>query len=355
MTQKVLHWDSDVRDALWPTFFAKQMNQDRSPAKVALPVELVSEMPLEHYGHGVWGSPADPQFWAWLSTTGAKVGDHLLFRVIIGEDRWYAVTFEPRADRNETVISERNQALIALGQKMMKRPYGAMENEITTHALATGFYQHDVPPDPFGELWDEIRQVDDEPIYRRPEQEPDPLISALFEQPAQVYDPDEPPDLPPEYDPTYGMRRARPSAKARKGSVKSWTFRVNHREFSDAQAVIELAEDQTLEDLHLLIQSAFGWADDHLYSFFIANENGTKTNEVGSPWSDTILHTHQVQIETLGLAPGHLLLYLFDYGDNHEFDVEVIDLNPLAPKGQYPKILHYPGPGKPQQYGDFEW
>lgn len=71
LTQKVLHWDSDVWDALWPTFFAKQLYRDRSPAKVALPVDLVSEMPLVHFGHGVWGSRAEPKFWAWLSTTQA--------------------------------------------------------------------------------------------------------------------------------------------------------------------------------------------------------------------------------------------------------------------------------------------
>lgn len=71
----------------------------------------------------------------------------------MGEDRRYAVTFEARADRDEDAITARNQALIALGQKMIQqRAYGVMDNGITTHALATGFYQHEVLPDPFGEL-----------------------------------------------------------------------------------------------------------------------------------------------------------------------------------------------------------
>jgi len=109
-------------------------------------------------------------------------------------------------------------------------------------------------------------------------------------------------------------------------------------------------EDQTLEDLHLQIQVTFAWNDDHLYSFFIGDGLGGKMSEVGSPWSDTLLHTHLATIGELGLAPGRRLLYLFDYGDNHEFDVEVIDLNPLAPKGKYPKILSYPGINKPKQY-----
>jgi hypothetical protein len=198
-----------------------------------------------------------------------------------------------------------------------------------------------------------MKVLDDDLDYFPPEQAPDSLLSAFFERPAQVYDPKAPPSLPREYDPQYGRRRARPSARARKGSVKSWTFRVNHRAAPDAWCDIELAEDQNLEDLHLQIQVAFGWADDHLYSFFIGDDTGEKASEVGSPWSDTILHTHLVQIGELGMAPGRLLLYLFDYGDNHEFDVEIIDLNPLAPKGKYPKILTYPQDA-PSQYPDYD-
>ncbi len=146
LAESVLHWDVDVWDLLWPTFFAKHKYNDRSPAKVALPNETVSEMPLVHYGHTVWGSQATPAFWIWLKSQHPQTGDHLLFRGIDGEERWYAVTFAARAARSEAVIQERNQAMIALGQKMMKRPYGAMEYDITTHALATGFYQDEAPP-----------------------------------------------------------------------------------------------------------------------------------------------------------------------------------------------------------------
>ncbi|MCP4993288.1 MAG: plasmid pRiA4b ORF-3 family protein, partial [Gammaproteobacteria bacterium] len=224
-------------------------------------------MPLEHYGHGLWGTHTTPTFWFWLKSQNPQPGGHVLLRVIEGEEGWYTVTLEARVDRDEAGILQQNLALIALGQKMMKRPYGAMDRDITTNALATGFYQHDVPPDPFGELWTAITQLDEEmPKQMQPEDTPDPLVSALFERPAQVYNPEAPPSLPREYDPQYGRRHARPSLKARKGSVKSWIFRINHRADPDVWTDIELAEDQTLEDLHLQIQSAFRWMDDHLYS-----------------------------------------------------------------------------------------
>lgn len=128
---------------------------------------------------------------------------------------------------------------------------------------------------------------------------------------------------------------------------------MNHRAAPEAWCDIELAEDQTLEDLHLEIQRLFRWGDDNLYSFFIADETGEQVSEVGSPWSDTPLHTHQVTIGELGLAPGRKLLYLFDYSDNHEFDVEVIDVNPLGSKGDYPRTLNYPH-NPPQQYPGYD-
>jgi hypothetical protein len=37
---------------------------------------------------------------------------------------------------------------------------------------------------------------------------------------------------------------------------------------------IEIEEDNTLYDLHLEIQRAFGWDNDHLYSFSMSNDVG---------------------------------------------------------------------------------
>jgi hypothetical protein len=79
LVEKVLHWDVDLKDALWPSFHAKLRYNDRSPAKVALPNDTVTEMPLEFFGHRVWGSYPTPTFWIWLKTTGARPGDHLLY------------------------------------------------------------------------------------------------------------------------------------------------------------------------------------------------------------------------------------------------------------------------------------
>ena len=358
LVKKVLHWDQDLRDAIWPTFYAKQMYEDRSPAKVGLLNEVVVELPLIHFGNGVWGTEPPPPFWEWLNKQNAQVGDHLLFHVIDNEARWFAVTFEARKNRDEQAIQKRNQALFSFMEKMKQRPQGAAEWDVTRDLLATGFYYDDIPPDPFSEMWEtptwagRLYAEDDEPL-NRPEDAPDPLLTALFERPAQVYDPDLPPNLPREYDPDYGRRHSRRSQKARKGSVTAYTLRINHRAFPDAYGELLLAEDQTLEDLHLEIQILFHWDDDHLYSFYVTDPDGRRI-EIGSPWSETTLHTHLIQLGALNLTAGQRFLYLFDYGDNHEFDVQVMEVNPYAPKGKYPKVLTYLGGKGPKQYPGYD-
>ena len=178
-------------------------------------------------------------------------------------------------------------------------------------------------------------------------------MSALFDRPAQVYDPENPPDLPREYDPRYGHRRPRPSRKALEGDFTSFILRVNHRALSKVWRDIELAEDQTLEDLHLQIQQAFGWYDDHLYSFFMSGTAWDQSTEISCPRSESRMHTHQVQIAQLDLTEGQKFLYLFDFGDNHEFDVTVQQINSQALKGEYPKIVGRKG-RVPPQYPDID-
>ena len=34
---------------------------------------------------------------------------------------------------------------------------------------------------------------------------------------------------------------------------------------------LEIEDSQTVHDLHLAIQDAFGWDNDHVYSFFMSN------------------------------------------------------------------------------------
>ena len=353
---EVLQWSDELQDGMCPSYYAKEQYKDLSPAMVTLPDGTVVEFPFEQLTTYVCGTHATPTFWEWLTAQQANAGDHLLIRIINAEERRYNVTFQARRDRDETAVATRNEVFMEMIAKMRDRPYGAAPWDITTHALARGLYQHPIPPDPLPEIWREDiwhARLYDELEELRPESEPDPLLSALFDRPAQVYDPENPPDLPREYDPKYGRRRPRPSRKASEGDFTSFILRVNHRALPKVWRDIELAEDQTLEDLHLQIQQAFGWYDDHLYSFFMSGTAWDQNTEISCPWCESRTHTHQVQIAQLGLTEGRKFLYLFDYGDNHEFDVTVRQIDSQAPKGEYPKIVGRRGKA-PEQYPDFD-
>ncbi len=54
----------------------------------------------------------------------------------------------------------------------------------------------------------------------------------------------------------------------------------------------------------------------------------------------------------LGLRVGHTLLYYFDYGDDHMFDVALVAIQPQAEPGDYPRLVESEGKTPPQYDGD---
>jgi hypothetical protein len=370
LEEELLIWDADLQDALWPSFFATNKYRDVDPVHLELPDGTIVQVPLEFLGDGIWGAHVSQAFWDWLRGHSPQPGDYLIVRVVDGEAKRYAVEFQADDeidDDTENVIVARNEEVAAAILSIFERQATPFIREIATKLLVNGHYRHPIPPDPISFLLNEYVMPDVEEIFHQlSEALPEELLSqlqeafpmdtlgeAFFGAAAQLYDADQPPDLPREYDPERGLRRVRPSALGKKDNVKSYLLRVHHRALPKVWRDIELAEDQTLEDLHLTIQKTYNWSDDHLYSFYMSGESFDPNTEIGSPWSESALHTHQVTIGQLDLVEGQTFLYLFDYGDNHEFDVTVRAINPSAPKGNYPKVVESHGKAPPQ-YPDID-
>ena len=357
---QTVEFGEELRDALWPSFFEIQKREDRSPVHLRLPDQTVTSLPLDFLGKARWGTTGSPEFWKWFKTLKAKPGDHLIFYVRDGETKSYSVEFQRRAARDGQVIAERNQTVVQAALAFLRKStWGAPIWDISSHLLATGQYRHPIPPDPLSEIW--TREVWELELRKKGYvggwvptgvDSTELLHQELFGDTAQIYDYENPPELPREYQSEFG-RRPRPSPKAKRGPVKTFILRVNHRALPKVWRDIEIAEDQTLEDLHLMIQRAYDWGDDHLYSFFMNGKAWDRQTEIGSPWSDSSQHTHQVTIGSRGLKSRQKFLYLFDYGDNHEFDVQVVKIDPSAPKGNYPRIVAEQGKAPPQ-YPDYD-
>jgi hypothetical protein len=134
----------------------------------------------------------------------------------------------------------------------------------------------------------------------------------------------------------------------------AYAFRVRFKYAKSLfSRTIELRSKQTLEDLHHAIQRAIHWDADHLYSFFMSGDEDDDLYRFSCPYEeDYPPWTHEAVIGALGLVVNHKFLYLFDYGDNHRFEVEVVGLTPQAErgKGTYPRVIESTGEA-PEQYG----
>lgn len=121
-----------------------------------------------------------------------------------------------------------------------------------------------------------------------------------------------------------------------------YAFKVKYKWNKDLTRTIELKSEQTLEDLHYAIQRALQWDSDHLYSFFMNGEKydpryafACPYEEDNPPWAD------EAVIGELGLMPKHKFLYYFDYGDSHEFEIQVVGTlrASQAESGEYPRVV----------------
>jgi Plasmid pRiA4b ORF-3-like protein len=128
----------------------------------------------------------------------------------------------------------------------------------------------------------------------------------------------------------------------------------------DARSVwreLELRADQTLEDLGEAIPPAFGFDDDHLWSFFLSGKPWDRKSEYARITSDDLLeggHKRLASRLRVRDAPaGKEFLFLFDYGDEWHFGVKLARTGEIEPGGGYPRVVSSVGDAPPQ-YPDLE-
>src|SRR5258708_895364 len=188
--------------------------------------------------------------------------------------------------------------------------------------------------------------------------------------------------------------------------MKTYTFHISVPRTGRTWRKIEMRADQTLHRLHLAIQAAFEFDNDHLYAFFMSGKAWDKRTEYRlsdeqHPWPELLkdeesgnddpplpraevgemrlrqlfgsnfdaLREHMAgdkwadmldgfagpgdalitKLAHLNLELDQKFLYLFDFGDEWRFTVRVHAINRDAPDGKYPRIVESVG-NAPQQY-----
>jgi hypothetical protein len=121
----------------------------------------------------------------------------------------------------------------------------------------------------------------------------------------------------------------------------------------DWKVTIEIDDSSSLEDLHLAIQDAVEFDNDHMYEFYVARTEHSHNRDVFDSEDDGV---YNITLESLYPLPkARKLYYMFDYGDSWLFQVTKSRKKPHETINdiEYPRVINETGK-KPEQYPDWE-
>jgi hypothetical protein len=114
------------------------------------------------------------------------------------------------------------------------------------------------------------------------------------------------------------------------------TFKVRFFHGKRDLVLVSLSDSHTLKALNDIIQEALGWDNCHLYEFIMEGKPYSpgcksypcKDEECETDDPSFLGFAEQTKISQLGLAPKQKFTYHFDYGDEHLFEVEAVEIKP---------------------------
>ncbi len=107
---------------------------------------------------------------------------------------------------------------------------------------------------------------------------------------------------------------------------------------------LEIPSAMTLDGVHAVLQTAFGWCDAHLHSF------ETVYGEFGAPdYDDQTDHGDEsaVTLAQVAAAGKAKVVYVYDFGDDWRHDIVVEKIRPAEPGVRYPRCTG--GKGSPPE------
>ena len=111
--------------------------------------------------------------------------------------------------------------------------------------------------------------------------------------------------------------------KNRLGGNEVYTFKVSLGRNNWCK--IKLPSHLTFEDLHNCIQEAFEFDNDHMYAFFMDGKPWSY-NSINCPFSEKGPYADKIRIKNYPLYKKQKFIYIFDFGYEWRFKVEVFDI-----------------------------
>jgi hypothetical protein len=147
------------------------------------------------------------------------------------------------------------------------------------------------------------------------------------------------------------------NSKPKRAAGRTHVFRVALQHEPAILREIEVISSRTLVDLAKAIVAAFDFEFDHAFGFY-SNLTGPYVRDSGTSYelfADMGEETNSRSVKRTRVAEpfleiGQRMLFLFDYGDDWRFVIEVLGIGNKEPGVRYPRVLKKVGTS-PQQYG----
>lgn len=144
--------------------------------------------------------------------------------------------------------------------------------------------------------------------------------------------------------------------------MQIYTFKVKYLLQNSVWRVFEICGCQYLDELANAIIDSMDWENDHMHGFSFPDPMNKAKRFGSSPfvifgpeWEDDphpTFKSDEVRIENVDYTKYPKLGFIFDFGDGHEFDIEMIGMRPIEKKeiaDDFPKLTDIRGVG-PEQY-----
>ena len=114
-------------------------------------------------------------------------------------------------------------------------------------------------------------------------------------------------------------------------SQQTYVFTAELMGYQGVRRTILVRDDLTLVDLHYALQSAFGWDDDQLYSFWLHGtfwgaEDQHYTHPYHAASSEPRGRSAVARLDELALTEGQRIAYLFDFSREQRVTLELREI-----------------------------
>ncbi len=149
-----------------------------------------------------------------------------------------------------------------------------------------------------------------------------------------------------------GRGKLVPLPKLTREEVSAGSYVISVSLFTGCYRHIQISAGATLKDLHSMIQTAFGFDDDHLHAFFMDNKAWSDSDSYYSrDAADGRRPTDRFKLRDVLYGVGHSFKYIFDFGDDWRFQCKV--LKQLQEETRPFRIVRSKGEAPPQ-YRSFD-